>query len=174
MVERSTSVTHRLVLIVSPLLPFQYVAVDVGDHGVGVHYELGLRVKVGNAHTEMKKLTLKTWRILFRSNFQVAIVCLSSFACASRDSGLRPPFSAMFSWIPATVLRSRAWWRGVFNILCATITNHWLNSRRQLFNRFVHGLTELIRSSSVHPSLECFTNVRAGQAELDVVQFIEH
>ena len=42
-----------------------------------------------------------------RSNFQAAIVSLSFFAWAIREIRFRPPFSTIFSWIPATVLRSR-------------------------------------------------------------------
>ena len=52
--------------------------------------------------------------------------------------------------------------------------NHWLNSRRQLFNRFAYGLTELIHSSSVHPPFECIAYIHAGPAEFDVVLFVEH
>ena len=58
MVERSTGVTHQPALIISPSLTFQHVAMDVGDHGVGVcdttadvgsnyvdgHYKLGLKL----------------------------------------------------------------------------------------------------------------------------------
>ena len=47
MVERSTNVAHRPMLIVSPFMAFQHIAVDVGDHGVRVYDAL---VDVGYKH----------------------------------------------------------------------------------------------------------------------------
>ena len=47
--------------------------------------------------------------------------------------------------------------------------NHWMDSRRQLLNRFVHGPTEFIRLPLVHPPIKGSAHVRAGQAELNIV-----
>ena len=47
-VERSTNITHQTIMIASPLLAFQYVTVDVGDHSVGARYEhMGIDRELG-------------------------------------------------------------------------------------------------------------------------------
>ena len=120
--ERCTNVTHQPMLIVNPFLTFHHTAVNLGNHDVGVgnnyvrvYCKLGLQLNVSDGHGEITEHTLKTWRILLRSDLQVAIVSLSFFAFASRDSRFRPLFPMIFSWIPATVLLFRA-----RSILCAS------------------------------------------------------
>jgi hypothetical protein len=54
------------------------------------------------------ELTLKTRRILLRSDFQVAITSLSFFACKSRETTFRLPFLTIPLWISANLLRPRA------------------------------------------------------------------
>jgi hypothetical protein len=54
------------------------------------------------------ELTLKTRRILPRSDFQVAMVSLSFFACKSRETAFRFPNLMIFPWISASVLPPRA------------------------------------------------------------------
>jgi len=58
--------------------------------------------------TEVAERTLNTWRILLRSNFQVAIVSLSFFAWKCRETTFRLPRSTMLLRISATALRLRA------------------------------------------------------------------
>jgi hypothetical protein len=50
------------------------------------------------------ELTLKTRRILMRSDFQVAIASLSFFACKSRETIFRLPFLTTPLWISANLL----------------------------------------------------------------------
>ena len=52
--------------------------------------------------------------------------------------------------------------------------NRWLDSRRQLSNRFEHGLTELAHLPPVHSPIKRSTHIRAGQTEFDIVQFVDH
>jgi len=79
---------------------------DVHHAVMRVYCKLDLQVNVSDSHTIMTERTVKTWRILLRSNFQAAITSLSFFAFESRDSRFRLHFSMIFSRIPATVLRS--------------------------------------------------------------------
>jgi len=55
--------------------------------------------------TEAVERTLNTWRILSRSNLQVAIVSLSFFAWKCRETMSRLPRSTMPLRISATALR---------------------------------------------------------------------
>ena len=61
---------------------------------------------VNNGHTiAVTERTSKTWRILLRSNLQVAIVSLSFFAWNARETAFRlPRRSTMFFWISAKAL----------------------------------------------------------------------
>lgn len=56
-VERGTYVTHQPALILSPFLTFQHVAMNVGDHGVGV---CDTMANVGNNYVDVQcKLGLR-------------------------------------------------------------------------------------------------------------------
>ena len=62
---------------------------------------------VSDCRTKVTEPTLKTWRILLRSNPQAAIASLSSFEWKSRENVFRLPRLITFFWISATVLRLR-------------------------------------------------------------------
>ena len=56
-VERGTDFAHQSIPIVSPFLTFQHVAVNVGNHGVGVHKTV---MDVGNDYVGIyRKLGLQ-------------------------------------------------------------------------------------------------------------------
>ena len=46
------------------------------------------------------------------------------------------------------------------------------NSRRQLIYRIANGLAKVIQFLPVHPPIEGFTDIGAGQPKLDVVLFV--
>jgi len=81
----------------------------VGNYDMGIHSQLGLKgEKLVTAKEERAERTLKTWRILLRSDFQATIFSLSSLARKSRETALRPLCLMTFFCISATVLRMRA------------------------------------------------------------------
>jgi hypothetical protein len=59
------------------------------------------------SHATTMERTLKTRRILLRSNFQPAIVSLSLFAWKRRETAFCLPFLMSFLWISVNVLQSR-------------------------------------------------------------------
>jgi hypothetical protein len=63
---------------------------------------------VKGSHATTTELTLKTRRILLRSDFQPMIVSLSFFAWRSRETTFCLPFLMISLWISANVLRPRA------------------------------------------------------------------
>jgi len=74
-------VAYRLILVVIIPTRFEDVVMDVCDHGMGIHSQLGLkREQLATAKQEHIEHTLKTCRILLKSDFQAAIVSLSFFA----------------------------------------------------------------------------------------------
>ena len=79
--------------------------VDVRNSCMSICRELCLRWEVSGSRTETVELTLKTRRILSRSDLQVAIVSLSFFVWISRETMFRLPRLTIFFWISATVLR---------------------------------------------------------------------
>ena len=116
----------------------------------------------------MNNRTLKTWRILWRSNFQAAIVSLSFFACTSRETAFRPLRLMIFLCIPATVLRTGT--SSVNHQNCVSL----VDPRRQLIYRLVHRLTEIIEFLSIHPPVEGSADIGAAQPEFDVILFVDH
>ena len=50
----------------------------------------------------------------------------------------------------------------------------WFNSHRQLTDRTVHGLAELVRFLSIRPSVKHSADVGTEQPKFDVVRFIHH
>ena len=120
--------THRTIFPVSPFLTCHY-AVNVGNHRLGVcdalanvgndgmgigndyvcvYRKLGLKpVGQWRPHTKAMERTLKTCRILLRSDFQAPIFSLSPVAWKTRETAFRLPCLMTFLWISATVLRSR-------------------------------------------------------------------
>ena len=90
--------------------------------------------EVSNDNIEVTEPTLKISRALPRSDLQVAIASLSSFARRSRETALRLPNLTMFLWIWTTDLRlPGAWYKCI-----AQPMHHWSSSRCQLPNRFEH------------------------------------
>ena len=83
---------------------------DVCNNGVGINDEFGLRREksAANKHRDGEH-TLKTTRILFRSNFQPTIVFLSLLARRNRETLCLPLCLMTFPWISATVLQSITW-----------------------------------------------------------------
>ena len=65
-------------------------------------------LSVSNSHTTTTERTLKTRRILLRSDFHPAIISLSLFAWKSREAAFCLPFLMIFLCISAKVLQSRA------------------------------------------------------------------
>jgi len=101
--------TYRANLATNLLPDLRHIMPNVGNSYMGAHHQLGLKgINWRQPGGDATKHTLKTWRILLRSNFQAAIVSLSFFACTSRETAFRPLRLMTFLWIPATVLRSRA------------------------------------------------------------------
>ena len=64
---------------------------------------------ISDGHAEVTKHTLKTWRILLRSDLQAAIVPWSFFAWKAREIAFRLPPLTTPLWISATALRPKAW-----------------------------------------------------------------
>jgi len=112
--------------------------------------------------------TLKTLRILFRSNFQEAIVSLSFFAWKRRDTVFRLLCLMAILWILATVLQLRTVWWVVRNV-CG-----WSNSRCQLIYCITHRLVEIAQFLSIHPPVKRSTNVSALQPEFNILQLVSH
>ena len=83
----------------------------IGNYGVIIHSQLGLNggqsVVTSKESTER---TLKTLRILLRSDFHPPIASLSLFAWRNRETAYRPLCFVIFHCISLTVLQSRAWW----------------------------------------------------------------
>ena len=75
-----TRVTHCVILAVTGFACVQHVLMDVCNDGVGIHDELGLgrERSVATKQGDIEH-TLKTTRILLRSDFQPAITSLSFF-----------------------------------------------------------------------------------------------
>jgi len=98
-------------LTFSTFLTRQRITMDIRNHQVGIDRQFGL--KGGGTISERQGgptgRTLKIWRILLRSTFQVAMVSLSFFAWKSRKAEFLPLCSMTFLWISATVLRLRTW-----------------------------------------------------------------
>jgi hypothetical protein len=95
-------------LVVGPFLNRQRAAIEVRNHHMSIKSQLGLNGgTLAIVEQNRPKRTLKTWRILLRSDLQEASVSLSFFAWASRESRFRLPFSMTLSCIAATVLRLR-------------------------------------------------------------------
>ena len=70
-----------LVLVINTLTKFQHGLVYVENYGMSVHGKLGLkRGQLARTKQEHTEHTLKTVRILLRSDFQAAIISLSFFA----------------------------------------------------------------------------------------------
>ena len=69
------------------------ITTDIGNNYVGVDREFGLETdsSVSNYRTKVAGPTLKTWRILLRSNSQATIASLSSFEWKSREAVFRLP-----------------------------------------------------------------------------------
>ena len=76
--------THCLILIID-VLADRYALKNIGSDGVSVQIKFGLErdKSVTNKHRHAE-LTLKTWRILFRSDFHAAITSLSSLEWKNR------------------------------------------------------------------------------------------
>ena len=85
-------------------------ATNVGNGHIGVDYKFGLEGRTfstfRNSHAWAVELTLKTQRILSRSDRQAMNVSLSLLAWKTREAALRPLRSMIFLLISATVLRS--------------------------------------------------------------------
>ena len=87
------------------------IVIHPGNDGVSIQRKLGLGVngeRLSNSRATMTERTLKTRRILLRSDFQPAIISLSLFAWKSRETAFCLPFLMSFLWIPANMLQSRA------------------------------------------------------------------
>jgi len=52
--------------------------------------------------------------------------------------------------------------------------HRWSDSRCQLLNRLARGSAEVIQLPSAHPTIKGSTHVRAGEAEFDIVPFVDH
>ena len=76
---KDTHITYHLILAATAFTKFQHVLTYIGNDRVGVNDKLSLRVEwLATTNQERVEHTLKTWRILLRSDFQAAMASLSS------------------------------------------------------------------------------------------------
>ena len=126
--------------------------------------------RLSNNHTKPTGRTLKTWRILTRSDLQAAILSLSFFAWRCRKIIFRLPCLIIFPWISATALRSGRKNRKQVarNARCRG------NSRRQLPDCLAHGVVKLVQPLPVQSPVEDGTDFSTGQPEFDVIHLVDH
>ena len=77
---------------------------NVGDTCVCLRCKASLGSGTQQRLDKVKQRTLKSRRILSRSNFQLEIASSSYFALKRRENGLLLPHLTIRFWIPATVL----------------------------------------------------------------------
>ena len=98
-------VTHKPICTVSIPTNFYHVLMYIGNDGMSIHGQLGLRrERLTATKQERTEHTLKTMRILLSSDFQVVMVSLSFRAWKSREAALRPLCLVTLFCISATVL----------------------------------------------------------------------
>jgi len=86
--------------------------------------------------------TLKTSRILVRSDFQAVIFSLSFFAWRCRETTFRLPCLTIPVWIAATALRSERKYR---ELVTQSVHRNWFSPRRQLLDCLAHGVIEVVQ-----------------------------
>ena len=115
--------------------------------------------------------TLKTSRILVRSDFQAVIFSLSFFAWRCRETTFRLPCLTIPVWIAATALRSERKYR---ELVTQSVHRNWFSPRRQLLDCLAHGVIEVVQPLPTQSPVEGGADVSAGQPKFDVIHLVCH